>query len=60
MSTVNREWHEQHRMPKNATLQQRMDWHLAHSASCSCRPMPAKLREQLEARESQPSKEEQG
>lgn len=47
---LNREWHEQHRMPANATLQQRIDWHLAHAAHCSCRPIPEKLWEEMKKR----------
>ena len=41
MGEINRRWHEQHRMPKNPTARQRIDWHMAHAANCSCRPIPA-------------------
>jgi hypothetical protein len=37
-------------MPRNAMLEQRLEWHLAHSLNCSCREMPSKIREELEAR----------
>lgn len=37
---LNREWHEQHRMPKNPTMEQRMAWHFAHAKACACRPIP--------------------
>ncbi|MBX7151419.1 hypothetical protein K1X84_07250 [bacterium] len=40
---INAEWHQKNRMPKNATLQQRVEWHLAHQKNCSCRPIPEKL-----------------
>jgi hypothetical protein len=30
ISKLNREWHSSHRMPKNATLDQRIEWHLEH------------------------------
>ncbi len=43
MAKVNREWHKEHRMPKNATTQQRLKWHLIHAKECACREMPAKL-----------------
>lgn len=43
MDKTNKSWHEQHRMPKNPTLQQRIDWHLAHARACGCRPIPASL-----------------
>jgi hypothetical protein len=47
---INREWHEAHRLPRNATLEQRMEWHVMHAANCSCRPMPESIRLELEAR----------
>ena len=47
---INKAWHERHKMPRNATLEQRLEWHLAHSFNCSCREMPTKIREELEAR----------
>jgi len=40
MGNINREWHESHRMPKNATDEQRIAWHLEHSRNCTCRPIP--------------------
>jgi len=27
-------------MPKNATLAQRVTWHVAHAQRCACRAMP--------------------
>jgi hypothetical protein len=30
-------------MPTRATVDQRLDWHLAHERACACRPMPAPL-----------------
>jgi hypothetical protein len=44
---INKEWHEAHRMPEKATLQQRLEWHTAHAKHCSCRPMPEKLKHEL-------------
>jgi len=41
---INREWHAENRMPLRANLDQRIEWHLAHSKNCSCRGIPAKLR----------------
>jgi len=40
---INKEWHLKHLMPKNATFEQRVKWHLAHSKNCNCRPIPDKL-----------------
>lgn len=48
ISTLNRAWHAAHPMPKNPSLQQRIDWHLAHQQHCGCRPgLPAKLQEAM-------------
>ena len=40
---LNKEWHQKHRMPKNPTQDQRIEWHLKHEKNCSCRPIPDKL-----------------
>lgn len=42
------EWHEANRMPKNPTLEERMQWHFQHNKHCQCYPMSAKLRGELE------------
>jgi hypothetical protein len=47
---LKRAWHEKHRMPAKATLEQRIAWHLEHRKHCSCRPIPAKLAEIMNAR----------
>ncbi|MEC5384504.1 hypothetical protein VVD49_02155 [Uliginosibacterium sp. H3] len=50
MGKTNRQWHEAHRMPRNASLEQRLQWHLAHAAHCSCRPMPASIVAEMKTR----------
>jgi hypothetical protein len=48
---INKAWHEAHKLPRNATLEQRLEWHLSHAFNCGCREMPAKkIREELKAR----------
>jgi hypothetical protein len=47
MGKINREWHEQNRMPKNATLEQRISWHIEHSKHCTCRLIPPSVLEAL-------------
>ena len=47
---INQEWHLAHKMPRNATLEQRLEWHVMHSANCGCRDMPDTIRRELEAR----------
>jgi hypothetical protein len=40
---LDKEWHLANRMPANATLQQRIVWHIEHHKNCSCRPIPEKI-----------------
>jgi hypothetical protein len=40
---LNKAWHAKHQMPANATLEQRIRWHVAHRKHCACRPIPTKL-----------------
>jgi hypothetical protein len=48
--TINEEWHRKNRMPRNPTVEQRIEWHLEHQKNCSCRPIPRKLSEEMERR----------
>lgn len=50
MSRLNAEWHAAHRMPKNPSLVQRMEWHLAHAEHCACREIPAAILAELRKR----------
>lgn len=50
ISKLNKEWHLAHVMPKNATIEQRIEWHLAHRANCLCRDIPEKLKEEMKKR----------
>jgi len=47
---INAAWHKSHAMPKNATVEQRIAWHVEHQKECKCRPIPAKLFEQMRAK----------
>lgn len=53
---LNKEWHLKHVMPKNASLEQKIDWHLEHSVNCKCRPIPEKLLEEIKKRNIKPPK----
>lgn len=46
---LNREWHETHVMPHNASKEQRVAWHAGHARACDCRAMPESLRDAVEA-----------
>jgi len=50
ISKLNKEWHLAHRMSKNATIEERIAWHLEHSKHCSCRPIPDKLMAEIKKR----------
>jgi hypothetical protein len=47
---LNAGWHQSHPMPKNPTLQQRIDWHLKHAKNCGCRKISGKLVEEMKKR----------
>jgi hypothetical protein len=49
-SKLNKDWHHEHRMPANATIEQRLKWHLEHAMNCGCRPIPIKVTEEMEKR----------
>jgi hypothetical protein len=50
MSTLNAAWHRRHPMPPNATMDQRVKWHLAHAKACGCREIPRTVLTELKAR----------
>jgi hypothetical protein len=49
-SRLNASWHLKNKMPKNASLDQRIEWHLAHAKNCSCRPLGGKILEEIKKR----------
>jgi hypothetical protein len=60
MPGINREWHEANRMPKNPTLEQRIDWHQAHLEHCQCRTdLPPKLLAEMKKRGMAPNQTDQ-
>ena len=45
---INKAWHLENKMPKNATIEQRITWHQEHMKHCDCRKgMPGKLKTQM-------------
>jgi hypothetical protein len=44
---INRDWHAANPMPKAATFDQRLAWHVAHARHCGCRDMPNGIRAEL-------------
>jgi hypothetical protein len=51
---LNRDWHEAHPMPRNPTIDQRIAWHLEHERECACRPIPPRLRAEIDKRAGRP------
>jgi hypothetical protein len=47
---MNAAWHAKHKMPKNPTPAQRLNWRLGHGENCSCRPLPASVRALLKGK----------
>jgi hypothetical protein len=50
MGKINAAWHRAHPMPKNPSLDQRIEWHLEHAKHCGCRAIDGKIREEMERR----------
>jgi hypothetical protein len=45
---INKEWHMKHKMPKNASFEEKVKWHREHNKHCNCRPgFPKKLAEEM-------------
>ena len=51
MMRINKSWHEKNPMPKNATVDQRITWHLEHAWNCNCRQIPSKLMSEMKKRQ---------
>jgi hypothetical protein len=47
---LNKEWHLDNPMPVRPTMEQRIKWHVEHVKHCECRPIPAKLAEEMKKR----------
>ncbi|MCO5160504.1 MAG: hypothetical protein M9939_05175 [Mesorhizobium sp.] len=47
---INKQWHAAHRLPRNASFEQRLEWHKAHAEKCGCRQLPENIRLELERR----------
>lgn len=47
---LNREWHLAHRLGRDASMEERIAWHIEHAANCLCRPIPAKVLVEMDRR----------
>lgn len=50
MSKINAAWHTAHKMPKNPSLDERVQWHLEHAKHCQCRPLAGKILAEIKKR----------
>jgi len=50
VTKLNKTWHEKNKMPRNASIEERINWHIAHARNCACRPIPDKLKLEIENR----------
>jgi len=50
MSKINAKWHLANKMPKNPTIDQRINWHLVHTKNCVCRPLGGKILKEIKKR----------
>jgi hypothetical protein len=49
---LNREWHVRNPMPRPATLDDQVTWHIQHEMACGCREMPQSIRREADRRSS--------
>lgn len=49
-SKLNAEWHQTHKMPKNPSLEQRVQWHAEHTKNCVCRKPTGVILDELKKR----------
>ena len=47
---MNKDWHAAHRLPRNATFEERLEWHRDHAENCGCRDSPEPIKRELEKR----------
>lgn len=48
---LNKQLHQAHKMSKNATIEQRIEWHVEYLKNCQCRTdYPEKLKIEMEKR----------
>jgi hypothetical protein len=49
MDAMNTDWHEEHPLGSNASMDERVRWHLQHQAKCGCRPVPKDVQDVIDA-----------
>ncbi|MBA4058125.1 MAG: hypothetical protein C0490_25635, partial [Marivirga sp.] len=44
---INKKWHLANLMPKNPTIEQRIEWHIEHAKECKCREIPTSILKEI-------------
>jgi len=47
---LNASWHTQNPMPKNASLEMRIQWHIEYTKNCACTEIPLEIQRELPKR----------
>jgi hypothetical protein len=50
MERLNATWHLKHPMPRNASWEQRVKWHIGHAKACDCREVPKTILAEFKTR----------
>ncbi len=52
---LNKKWHQAHKMLKNITIEERIEWHTEHLKNCQCRTdVPEKIKVAMDKRKIKP------
>ena len=49
MDDMNTDWHEEHPLGSNASMDERVRWHLQHQDKCGCRPVPKDVQDVIDS-----------
>lgn len=47
---INKQWHIKNKMPKRASVNQKIQWHADHARECGCRPIPPNINAKMTER----------
>ncbi len=47
---INTAWHEENKIQRNTSIDDRIKWHVEHQIYCKCRPIPQRIKEIIKIR----------
>jgi hypothetical protein len=53
MECMNTDWHSEHVLGAKASMEERVRWHLQHTAKCACRPIPKDVQDAIDRKATQ-------